>query len=145
MISNNANLNANAVRALQSDLVSAIGSMDQALPIYDGFRARSMGHARRALMIVDNVISGGRSFNRPAISERDTIASKEAHSKYSVSQIAQSQTLMRSGLRYLNASLNDLRLATNGVLGKKGERCQAAIQTAIGDANTAIGLHANAG
>lgn len=133
--------NAQALSALQNDLATAIQSMEAALPIYDGYRVKSIHAAHRALAIVDHSINRNAT-TRPASKATDTVKSHQAHSKYNQQQIAQSQQDMEQGLAALNQAQKDLQAAAGSNPNKHAYQVQKLIAKAIQDATTAIGLHA---
>ncbi len=131
--------NPQALAALQTDLTSAINSMTGALPIYDGFRVKSIHAAHRALVIVDRAIAGTQAMVRPKPTVRDHVPSNRAHAKYTQQQIAASQTAMQQGLAALTQAQADLNAAASG--GKKAMAVSQDLQRAVADANTALNIH----
>lgn len=128
--------NPQALATIQSSLAAAIQSMTSALPIYDGYRVKSIHAAHKALMIVDRMISGANVQVRPKPTVHDHVKSTKAHSRYSQQQIASSQAAMQQGLA-------DLQQALSGpaITGKQASKAAALVQTAITDATTAIQIH----
>ena len=133
-----------SLSALQSDLTSAIQAMEAALPIYDGYRVKSIHAAHRALGIVDRAITKGAAA-RPASKARDHVPSSGAHNRYSSQQIAQSQANMRQGLTALSQAMKDLQSAAGSNPNKHAVEVRNLLTKAIQDANTAISIHAQQG
>jgi hypothetical protein len=125
---------------VQQDLMKAIEAMKVALPIYDGYRVKSVGTAHRGLVYLNHALMGARApeVRKPEIF--DTTRSKAAHVRYSKTQIALSQSQMQAGSQYLSKAATDLQNAVNGNYGPYGVKLRDFIQKSLTDSNTAIAL-----
>jgi hypothetical protein len=134
--------NGAALNALQSQLATAVQQMEAALPIYDGYRVKSVHAAHEALVIVDKVISGAHAAVRPPSTARDMVSSGAAKSKYTAERISASQTHMQNGLNSLEAAANAFQSAMTGQAStKRSEKLAALLQRAITNARTSLDLH----
>ena len=135
--------NGAALTALQNDLQGAITQMEAALPIYDGYRVKSIHAAHEALGIVDKVISGAGASARPMSTAKDHIPSGTAKHKYTPQQLASSQADMQQGLNSLQGAAGAFQTAMQGQSStKRSQRLSSLIQKAITDATTALNIHA---
>ena len=135
--------NQTGLNAIQSDLISAIGSMKSALPIYDGNRVRAIHAAHNALVLVDHAIAGARAAKRPSPTVTDHVKFANAKSKYNQQQIAASQTSMEEGLNYLKLAYRDLEATVGSTPNKQGIKAGELIQKSEREAATALALHGN--
>jgi hypothetical protein len=136
--------NSQALASLQKDLIAAIQSMSQALPIYDGNRVRSIHAAHRALVVVDHAILGANATQRQKPTVHDNVQFKQAHTKYTSQQIAQSQANMEQGLAALNQAMKDFQAAVGSTPNKAGTKVAGHLQTSMSEANKAISMHTQA-
>lgn len=136
--------NSQALAALQSDLAAAIQSMEAALPIYDGYRVKSIHATHRALGIVDKALVTNAAA-RQASKAKDHIPSGNARGRYNSEQISQSQSNMRQGLAALMTAEKDLQAAAGSNPNKQALEVQKLIAKAVQDANTAVNIHASQG
>ena len=133
--------NPQALVALQTDLNNAIDAMKLGLPIYDGFRVRSIHATHSALVLADTAINGAKAFHRVLPNVKDHISSGTAHSKFTPQQIAASQANMRKGYAFLQQATKDLEAAAGSKPNSKAIRAAADIKVASSEATMAISLH----
>lgn len=132
-------VNSQAATTAEQSLSQAISLMTAALPIYDGYRVKSIHQAHQALVILEKATAPGRTpRQKPQV--KDHVPSKHAHAKYTADQIAASQNQMNQGLQALQAASNALASAGSN---KRTMNAAAKVQTAISDAATALSIHAN--
>lgn len=127
--------------AVPSELVSAIESMEAALPVYNGHRTRAIRFAHSALEAAELAFTGSKAPVSPLPNVNDTVPSTQADSVYSMEQISQSLSNMRAGLFDLESALNMLRSIVGNKPNKQAALAEHDIQEAIKSANAAIRLH----
>ena len=137
--------NAQALPALQGDLEVAIESMKAALPIYDGYRVRSINQAHETLVLVDRAISGANAARRIKPSVTDHVGSANAHSKYTPQQIQASQTNMRKAADALAQAWKDLQSAAGSNPNQLAVKAANHLKLSQTDCGKAISIHSAQG